>query len=76
MPEGVWGLTGSKRGTPFRRAGVSHRPDVRARARGTRRHAVFAIGKARCIRKRLQRAEQFNVLLGTEQLRNVLLRTR
>ena len=36
------GLTGSKRGTPFRRAGVSHRPDVHARALGTRRHAVFA----------------------------------
>ena len=29
----------------------------------------------RCVRKRLQRAEQFNVLLRTEQF-NVLLRTR
>ena len=32
-PEGVWArLLGTRRGLPFRRAGVSHRPDVRARA--------------------------------------------
>ena len=37
------GIAGGKRGTPFRRAGVSHRPDVRVRARGTHRHAVCAL---------------------------------
>ena len=46
---------------------------ARAREHASPR-GVRAIGTARRIRKRLQRAEQFNVLLRTEQF-NVLLRT-